>query len=143
MLKCGENSMAENVDVNGSSILQTHSRPPSPTHRTQSIISTALLRAGLPPTAGDLKWGRRRKRGKGSSYRGRGANLGRMKKKKKTVIAETQQRHMLRGQEDKMWSQNKDVEARSHGQIEVKVRKGERSPWRSQRTLPRPPSMAT
>lgn len=114
--------MAETVDVNGSSILQTHSRPPSPTHRTQSIGS-ALLRTGLPPTAGDLKWGRRRKRGKGSSYRGRGANLGRMEKK--PIIAETPQRHMLRGQEDKLWSQNKDVTARSHLRIDDKVRNRE------------------
>lgn len=142
MLKCGENSMAETVDVNRSSILQTHSPSTLPHHGTQSI-SSALLQAGLPPTAGDLKWGRRRKRGKGSSYRGRGANLGRMGKK--PVIVETQQRHMLQGQEDKLWPQNKDVEARSHRKIDVKVQKRERPSQRSrtpQRTLPRPPSTA-
>lgn len=54
--------MAETVDVNGEFNTQNTFpvRPPPPI----LPASVALLQAGLPPTAGDLKWGRRRKRGK-------------------------------------------------------------------------------
>lgn len=127
MLKCGENSMLETVDVNGSSILHTHSRPPSPTHPPYSEHQ-------LSPPAGLACLQLLGTSSGGGGGKGVRVPLIRVEVptwvswKKKNIIAETQQRHMVRGQKDKLWSQNKDVAARSHRQIDDKVRKGHERP---------------